>query len=69
MLLDSIASNDRQQINLVCEGNLYRAFSEGLDDLNTNFREVQVFNKPENFDRATDDEIDALFDMEVIGVA
>lgn len=54
VLLDSIATNDRQQINLVCEANLYRAFSEGMDELNSNFRDITVLNKPEDFDSATD---------------
>ena len=39
-LLESIADDDRSQINQVCEGNLYKAFSEGLSDLNYNIKEI-----------------------------
>ena len=33
-LLEAIAADDRASINSYCEGNLYRAFNEGLNELN-----------------------------------
>ena len=33
-LLEAIAAGDRDQINAICQANLYQAFSEGLDELN-----------------------------------
>lgn len=69
VMLDSVATNDRQQINLMSEANLYRAFSEGLDELNSNFKDITVLNKPDYFDSATDAQIDDLFEMEVVGIA
>ena len=31
-LLEAIAARDLRHLNLVCEGNLYRAFNEGFED-------------------------------------
>ena len=39
-LLESIAENDRSSINQVCEQNLYKAFAEGLSDLNYSIKEI-----------------------------
>ena len=68
-LLESIADDDRAQINQTCEQNLYKAFSEGMSELNYNVKEIKVMNNEAEMISSTMDLlIDELFDMEVIDV-
>ena len=67
VLLEAIASGDKNQIRQVCEGNLYKSFSEGLDELSFSTKEIMVLNKPDfELDERMDKEIDELFDVEVV---
>ena len=43
-LLESIAASDKEQIRKITEGDLYLAFSEGLDELNYEAKEIKVLN-------------------------
>ena len=43
-LLQSIAENDTRNISDICEKNLYREFYSGLQELNFNFKSVEVLN-------------------------
>ena len=66
-LLESIAAGDKEQIRKISEGDLYRAFSEGLDELNFETKEIKVLNIDEELGPTDDDKIDKLFDIEVLG--
>ena len=62
-LLNAIAEGDRAKISDICEGNLSKAISKGLDDLNQTTK-VGVMNG--SFDVTDTSEIERLFEMEVI---
>ena len=40
--MESIAKNEPQHIKPITEGNLYRAFYEGLQDLQRDFKSIQI---------------------------
>ena len=67
-LLEAVASNEIAQINSYCEANLYRAFSEGLSDLNYTTQSISVMNQEAvaEVDISDDATFNELFDMEVI---
>lgn len=52
-LLKYIANNDLTAIGECCERNLYRAFADGLNDLNREVDKVELLNEekyPKNID-------------------
>lgn len=49
-LLQCIANNDSPQLGKICEKTLYREFSSGMQEINYNFKHIQVLNLDENLD-------------------
>lgn len=47
-LLQSIAKNDLVQISSICEKTLYREFTTGLQDINFNYKQIEVLNLSED---------------------
>ncbi len=50
-LLQSIAKNDLTQISSICEKTLYREFTTGLQDINFNYKQIEVLNLSEDDDK------------------
>ena len=68
-MLESIAAQEIADIRKQCEGNLYTAFNEGLDDLRFQTKEIRVLKPYEgDLEIGMHDLIDEHFDMEVIDV-
>ena len=53
-LLQAIASNDTRTISKMCEPTLYREFYSGLQELNTNYAQIELLNYQEDFDDIED---------------
>ena len=49
-LLQSIAKNDMVQLANICEKSLYREFASGLQDINFNYKAIEVLNLSEDDD-------------------
>ena len=43
-LLQSVAKNDMVQMANICEKSLYREFATGLQDINFNYKAIEVLN-------------------------
>ena len=68
-LLESIAFDEIAEMRKQCEGNLYKAFSEGLDELKSQTQDIRVLKPYEGL--LTIDKpwlVDEHFEMEVIDV-
>ena len=67
-LLEAIAADDRASINSYCEGNMYRAFNEGLNELNYTAQSIKVMNPIEKWDVDIYDDktFNEIFDIEII---
>jgi hypothetical protein len=49
-LLSSIAEQDMAQVGQICERTLYREFFQGLQNVNYDYKEVQVLNLQDDFE-------------------
>jgi hypothetical protein len=65
-LLQSIAKNDLAQISSICEKTLYREFYSGLQDINFNYKSIEVLNVSEDDDQNIENIKLSVFGMQSI---